>query len=92
MAEAERFEKEEEERIKKEAEEERKLKEEQEKRLQEEKEKLELVRKKLAEKLQLVDKKKYMGDAGTVKIEQRTEYYTLLMRKREAKVSQKLIT
>jgi hypothetical protein len=87
VAEAERFEKEEEERLRKQAEEELRLKEEQEKRLKEEKERLELVRKQVSEKLQLVDKKKYMGPG---KIEQRTEYYTLLMRKRETKIAQKL--
>jgi len=41
------------------------------------------VRKQMTQGLQMIDKKRYMGG----KIELRTEYYTLVCRKKETKVA-----
>jgi hypothetical protein len=83
VAEAEKFEREELERIRKEEEAERLEREAEAKRLKEEQEKLEVVRKQMTQGLQMIDKKRYMGG----KIELRTEYYTLVSRKKETKVA-----
>lgn len=88
VAEAEKFEREELERIRKEEEAERLEREAEAKRLKEEQEKLEVVRKQMTQGLQMIDKKRYMGG----KIELRTEYYTLVCRKKETKVAQKLVS
>lgn len=86
VAEAEKFEREELERIRKEEEAERFEREAEAKKLKEEQERLEVVKKEMIAGMQMIDKKLYMGG----KIELRSEYYTLVMRKKETKITQKL--
>jgi hypothetical protein len=45
-----------------------------------------LVKNQLADNLKFIDKKRYLGG----KIEQRSEFYHLLMRKKETKIMQRL--
>lgn len=86
MAEIERMEKEEEEKARKEEEEDRKRREEEEKKEKELVGMLENIRKEMLREQRYTDKKRYMGG----KIEPKTEYYTLVMRKRETQLLAKL--
>ena len=86
VAEIERMEKEEEEKARKEEEEDRKRREEETRKAQEVQERLGEVRKMIAKEQRYADKKRYMGG----KVEPRTEYYQLLMRKRETQLLGKM--
>lgn len=86
LAEAEKLQREEEERARAEAEAQRREKEEAERLKREQEERIDFLRYQILDKQCTLDKKRYMGG----KIEQRTEYYTLLMRKKENQMATRM--